>query len=267
MILRSLQIPRSAQLEEIKHLSSKLASHPLFHSVKTPADVRVYLEYQVWCVWDFMALLKAIQTHFLSSSINWTPPVDAMTGHYIYDMLLSEETDIDETGGKRSSHFETYLRGMTQAKADRTAIDRFISELRKGKKVEAALALANPPAASRDFVKVTLKIARGPIHGAVAAFCLSREGIIPDMFTTFLRNLAVKEKFSIFEWYLRRHVAVDSESHGPQSAQLFQHVVGNDKRKLAESLAAVQEALTARLVFLDKICETLPSKQSEIEKL
>lgn len=259
MILRQLQIPRNAQLKEIELLSAKLANHPLYHSVKTPADVRVYLEYQVWCVWDFMALLKAVQTHFLSSSVNWIPPVDAMTGHYIYDMLMSEETDIDETGGRRSSHFETYLRAMSQAKADRTAIDRFVSALRKGKKVEAALALAKPPAASKDFVNVTLKIARGPIHGAVAAFCLSREGIIPDMFTTFLRNLAVKEKFSIFEWYLRRHVAVDSESHGPASAQLFEHIVGKDKKKLAESLSAVQEALTARLVFLDKICKALPS--------
>jgi len=261
MILRSLQIPRNAQLKEIERLSFKLASHPLYHSVKTAADIRMYLEHQVWCVWDFMALLKAIQTHFLSSSLNWIPPVDAMTGYCIYGILLSEETDIDETGGKRSSHFETFLRAMTQAKADRTAIDRFISALREGKKIEDALTLAKPPTASRKFVNVTLKIARGPIHGAVAAFCLSREGIIPDMFTTFLRNLAVKENLSIFEWYLRHHVAVDSESHGPQSARLFEHVVGDDAKKLSESLETAREALAARLLFLNKICEALPSQR------
>ena len=111
-------------------------------------------------------------------------------------------------------------------------------------------------------MNVTLKIARGPIHGAVAAFCLSREGIIPDMFTTFLSNLAVNENLSIFEWYLRRHVSVDSESHGPQSARLFEHVVGHDERKLVEGMEAVREALTARLALLDVICAVLPSNNT-----
>lgn len=262
MLINHLELTQSHTLAEIQRLTTELATHRLYHSVKSIADVHMYMEHQVWCVWDFMTVVKAIQRHFLCGDIAWVPPVDALTGHQIYEILMTEETDIDETGGRNSSHFDTYLRAMSQAGANRTAIDLFISVLRGGASIEDALSIAKPPEAARDFVGVTLKIARGPVQGIVAAFCLSREGIIPDMFTTFLSHLQMTEKLSIFEWYLRRHVAVDSECHGPQSVRLFKHIVGDDPIKLAESLEAAREALAARIIFLDKIFEALPSQKN-----
>ncbi|PZN76053.1 MAG: hypothetical protein DM484_17295 [Candidatus Methylumidiphilus alinenensis] len=262
MIISHLDITSTHSLIEIKKLTSKLVSHRLYSSIVSINDILIYMEHQVWCVWDFMSLVKAIQNHFISSDIAWLPPTDALSGHQIYEILMTEETDIDETGGKHSSHFETYVRAMTQAGADKTSIERFISELRNGKTIEDALILAKPPEAAKAFVETTIKIARGPIHGVVAAFCLSREGIIPDMFTTFLSHLDVKENLSIFEWYLRRHVAVDSECHGPQSVRLFKHVIGDDPVKQHEALEVAKEALIARVTFLDKILAALPSQHN-----
>lgn len=261
MIINHLELPQSPCLLEIKRLSNELASHRLYHSVHTLDDVNTYMEHQVWCVWDFMVLIKSIQMHYLCSSLAWIPPVDSFIGQEIYSILRSEEADIDDTGDKYSSHFETYLRAMSQAGATREAIDRFITALQNGSQIEAALDLAQPPEAAREFVAVTLKIARGPVHGAVAAFCLSREGIIPDMFTTFLSNLSENKNLSIFKWYLRRHVAVDSKYHGPQSERLFENIIGNDQQKLTECLEVARQALVARVIFLDRIFEALPSQK------
>ena len=63
----------SSQLEKIDDITKKLVNHPLYYSITTLPDLRIYMEYQIWCVWDFMALIKSIQVHFLSSSILWLP--------------------------------------------------------------------------------------------------------------------------------------------------------------------------------------------------
>ena len=262
MLINQLELSNSEIISEIQKLTNILVRHELFNSIIMLTDIKCYMEHQVWCVWDFMTLVKAIQNHFISSSIAWIPPVNALIGHQIFEILMTEETDIDETGGKHSSHFDTYLRAMSQAGADKTSIERFISGLRNGNSIENALILAKPPEAAKEFVETTVKIACGPIHGVIAAFCLSREGIIPDMFTSFLSNLDVKENISIFEWYLRRHVTVDSECHGPQSVRLFKHVIGDDPVKQHEALEIAKEALIARVTFLDKILAALPSQHN-----
>jgi hypothetical protein len=253
----------SSQLEQINNISKKLVNHPLYYSITTLPDIRTYMEYQVWCVWDFMALIKSIQVHFLSSSILWLPPKDGEVGSYLYELLATEETDSDATGGGHCSHFETYLRAMKQAGANHKSIDIFISELYRGAQLEEALLLASAPEASKDFVTTTLKIANGPIHGVVAAFWLSRERIIPDMFTTLLQNFSSQEGLSIFKWYLERHIYLDTKCHCPISTLIFSRVIGGDENKLEEAANIAIEALSARLNLLDKIYDTLPSRQKQ----
>ena len=133
--------------------------------------------------------------------------------------------------------------------------------MHRGAQLEEALQLASPPEASKDFVTTTLKIANGPIHGVVAAFWLSRERIIPDMFTTLLQNFCLQEELSIFKWYLERHIYLDTKSHYPISTLIFSRVIGGDENKLEEAANIAIEALSARLNFLDNIFDALPSKQ------
>lgn len=244
--------------DRIMDISTELKTHPLYSKFSDKRTVqkriRTYMEYQVWCVWDFMALLKSIQQKLIPTSIAWTPPEYASLGRYLYDVLRTEETDVSNEPGKdHASHFEAYLNAMQEAGADIEPISDFIAELKKGIPVDDAIAMARMPEPSREFVTNTMKHIKGKVHESVAVFCLSREGIIPEMFTTFTESLVNEEGFTKFRWYLDRHIELDSSSHGPLSVKLFKTMVGNDKTKLYEALDATLNALQARKNLLDAI--------------
>jgi hypothetical protein len=211
------------------------------------------MKFQVWCVWDFMALLKSLEQGLLRDEIEWIPPQDGSIGAFIYEILLTEETDITDSGSGRCSHFETYLKAMRQAGADTKAIDIFIANLKAKRGFVASITDSGIPEAALKFVNNTIKHARSDLHKVVSVFCLSREGIIPGMFTFFLDNITLQSDLSTFHWYLKRHIEIDSDSHGPLSVKLFKMVVGNDKQKLTEGLEAALDALNARQKLLDSI--------------
>lgn len=260
LFLDDLELEKTGLSEQIRKVTIELQHHSLYSAVKTIEDIKTYMEFQVWCVWDFMALLKSLEQGLLVGEIEWVPPLDGSIGAYIYEILLTEETDITDSGSGRCSHFETYLKGMKQAGADTKPIDTFISNLRGRKNFDAAIANTGIPDAALEFVRNTLKHAKSDLPKAVSVFCLSREGIIPGMFTTFLENINLQNNLSTFHWYLKRHIEVDSDSHGPLSVKLFKMVVGNDKQQLNEALEAALDALTARKIFLDTILKQIQLK-------
>ena len=263
LFLDDLNLPKSNLIEKIRKVTLELQQHQLYRTVKTIEDIKIYMQLQVWCVWDFMALLKSLEKGLLVADIEWVPPNDGSIGAYIYEILLTEETDITDSGSGHCSHFETYLKAMKQAGADTKPIDTFISNLRNGKVFDAAVSDTGIPKAALEFVRNTLKHAKSDLPLAVSVFCLSREGIIPGMFTTFLdhlklkENKSLKENISTFLWYLERHKLIDSDSHGPLSVKLFKMVVGNDKQQLKVALEAALDALMARKKFLDAILDQI----------
>lgn len=241
------------QSKVIRALTDELHSHQLFSSLSTIESIRIYMESQVWCVWDFMALVKSVQLGLISSSIYWTPPLDATAGNYIYEVLATEETDINHKGSGHASHFETYQRAMKQAGAELQPITTFIRKLRKGCTYVDAISAVELPLEVRSFVDLTISFALAPLHVAVGALCLTREGIIPGMFAALLNNCPDTRELTVFRWYLNRHIMLDTDRHGPLSARLFRTVVGGDPEKLAEALDAAIQGLNARKALLDSI--------------
>jgi hypothetical protein len=262
LFIDDLDLPESDLKRQLKETTLQLHQHPLYHSVTTMEDVRTYMEYQVWCVWDFMALLKSMEKRLLPDRVEWVPPADGTIAAFIYEILLTEETDITQEGSGRASHFESYVRAMRQAGANTAPIDRFISKLKAEGNVETALGDSGIPVPALSFVQNTLKHAQSEVHETVSVFCLSREGIIPGMFTTFLDHLTLNTNLTAFHWYLRRHVELDSDSHGPLSVRLFQSIVGQDPKRLEAALIAALDALTARRTFLDLILNDLKTRRS-----
>jgi Protein of unknown function (DUF3050) len=128
------------------------------------------MEHHVFAVWDFMSLLKALQRNLTCTDIPWIPKGNPQTRYLINEIVLGEESDMDEQGN-RLSHFELYLRAMQQADCNLASINEFIRNLNKKIPVDMSLSLAKVPPAVVQFVDDTFSFVNSDkIHVAAAAF-------------------------------------------------------------------------------------------------
>ena len=49
-------------LQNTKPLKQQLLNHDLYKYIETPDDLRIFTQYHVFAVWDFMSLLKTFTT-------------------------------------------------------------------------------------------------------------------------------------------------------------------------------------------------------------
>ncbi len=94
-----------------------LLQHSLYGKVKTIDDLKHFLEGHVYAVWDFMSLLKALQSKLTCTSTPWLPVGNPEIRYLINEIVLAEETDIN-IDGKRQSHYEMYIEAMKACGAD-----------------------------------------------------------------------------------------------------------------------------------------------------
>lgn len=247
----------NAGVERLKQAVSParnmVISHPMYHKLDNLDALLTFMEHHVFAVWDFMSLLKSLQRNLTCVDIPWVPSGPAGSRRLINDIVLVEESD--ELGDGFISHFELYLDGMTQAGADRTAIDTFIALLRAGKPVLASLKEAGAPGPSLDFTTTTWDFIESlPVHSQAAAFAFGREDLIPDMFDQVVAvNEDLGNQLSTFVDYLKRHIQVDAEEHTPMAMQMLADLCGDDEEKWQECEETVNLALAARSRLWDGI--------------
>jgi hypothetical protein len=249
---------------ELQSLRRRLIEHPLYGNLRGPAEVRTFQEHHVFCVWDFMSLLKALQRRLTCVGVPWLPAADPVACRLVNEIVLGEESDEDGSGGHRS-HFELYLAAMRDAGADTRRVEAFLADLRSGRTVAAALSAAAAPPATAAFVRFTLDIAENAeLHRLAAAFGRGREDVIPSMFVQLLERLASADpaRFGRFLFYLRRHVDLDGDSHGPAALRLIERVCGADPRLRRESLETACSCLEARLRVWDEIHAAVSGHQA-----
>src|SRR6266542_1676126 len=99
--------------QEIDPIRQQLIKHAVYSNIKTINDLTVFMEHHVFAVWDFMSLLKALQRNLTCVDLPWVPVGSPETRYLINEIVLGEESDVDEKG-KRTSHFELYLKAMKQ---------------------------------------------------------------------------------------------------------------------------------------------------------
>jgi hypothetical protein len=87
------------------------------------------MENDIWAVYDFMALLKALQVRMTCISIPWVPPTNMQNCYLLNTMVLGEESDDLGTGvaTNATSHFEFYLKAMEEVGADSSSVKSFIA--------------------------------------------------------------------------------------------------------------------------------------------
>jgi DUF3050 family protein len=231
----------------------RVVGHQVYGGLTNLESVQVFMQYHVFAVWDFMSLLKSLQRNLTCIEVPWIPTGPTGSRRLINDIVLVEESD--ELSSGFTSHFELYLDGMTQAGADRTAVDTFIELIRQGMPVLAALKEARAPEPSAEFTTITWEfIGTAPVHCQAAAFAFGREDLIPDMFDKVVAvNRDVGNRLATFVDYLERHIQVDSEEHTPMAMQMLADLCGNDEHKWRQCEETVNAALAARSRLWDGI--------------
>ncbi len=245
--------------EAVEPTRRQVIEHPLYHRLDDLGAIQTFMRHHVFAVWDFMSLLKSLQRSLTCVQVPWVPTAYAGSRRLINDIVLVEESD--ELGGGFISHFELYLNGMTQAGADRTAIDAFIELLRRDVPVRTALKEAQIPEPAARFSSMTWGLVEtAPTHCQAAAFAFGREDLIPDMFDKVVKvNRALGNQLSAFVDYLERHIQVDSEEHTPMAMQMLADLCGDDAEKWRQCEETVNAALAARIRLWDGILAAIPA--------
>jgi len=256
-------IPSIEMIEQrIAPLRARLNAHPLYASVKTIEDVRVFMESHIFAVWDFMSLLKSLQRELTCVAVPWVPAKFAASRRFVNEIVLGEESD--EFHGRPASHFEIYLEAMESAGADTGPMRAVLARVADTPTTwQDALELAPPPACA--FARSTFRvIANGSVAAQAAAFTFGREDVIPDLFRGFIRelNAELAGHLSTFVWYLERHIEVDGEDHGPLSLRMVADLCGDSPELWEEAATAAEDAIHARLALWDGILAALPSSHT-----
>ena len=124
--------------QEISCLNLALTNHRIYNHLKTLEDIKIFTQYHVFAVWDFMSLLKSLQRSLTCVDIPWKPNINSNTARFINEIVLGEETDIDK-GGVFKSHFDMYIDAMKEIGSDTNQIIKFISCLKDNDSVAESL--------------------------------------------------------------------------------------------------------------------------------
>ena len=242
----------------IAPLRQQLANHPLYAQIQTLEDLHTFMESHVFAVWDFMSLLKALQSRLTCVAIPWIPAQSPESARFINEIVLGEESDVYE--GRAISHFELYVKAMQECGANTNSIRQLLREIHASPSIEDAMHAVQAPEAAITFVSSTFQwIREGKPHAIAAAFTFGREDVIPDMFRGLVRDLdrQLSGQLHTFLWYLERHIEVDGDDHGPLALRMVADLCGNDDTLWAEATDAAESALRARLQLWDGIAENL----------
>ncbi len=252
-------------IEQISPIRNTLVAHPVYTELRDLNSVRIFMESHSFAVWDFMSLLKTLQTQLTCVTLPWLPPKDIFSARLINDIVLAEETD-EVSPGRFISHFDLYLAGMKEIGANTIPILSFIDRLQSGKPVQVALDNTAIPATTKAFVLSTMEATRSSTHEVAATFLLGREDVIPSMFRRILQSLDESNlECKQLSLYLERHTHLDENIHGPMGEQLLKHLCGDNLDLWEQAFRAAKKALFSRISLWDgltiHIVDSRKSKQ------
>ena len=239
----------------IEPYRQQIINHKVYGTIKTVEDVGLFMKFHVYAVWDFMSLLKSLQNELTCTTVPWVPKGDANTRYLINEIVVGEESDVDENGN-RISHFELYLKAMQQCDADTAPIKNFVALIQSGLTVEEAMQKSEIDEGAARFVGFTFDIINSQKpHLLAAVFTFGREDLIPGMFISIINDMDnnFPEVISTFKYYLDRHIEVDGGHHSHLALQMTEQLCGNDADKWAEAEAAVIKALQMRINLWDAV--------------
>lgn len=247
--------------EVIQPFRQSLENHPIYEAVQSLADLQCFMEHHVYSVWDFMSLIKYLQSVVAPACYPWVPRGDASVRRFINELVVEEESDETDREGEYSSHFELYHRAMSEVGASIGISQKFVETV-KSSGFETAISSPEIPMASRRFTEKTFAlIQENKPHRVAAALALGREHIIPGMFRSILKRTGVSAQDApVFHYYLNKHIHLDEDFHAPLSLRLLNGLCGGYEGKVREAIDAANEAVAARVALWDGVLSAMARK-------
>ena len=245
--------------KRIEPLRQEIINHKVYSEIKDLDDLKVFMEYHIYAVWDFMSLLKTLQNNLTCTSVPWFPKGSADTRHLINEIVVGEESDLD-LDGKRISHFELYLDAMKQCGADTSKIELFITSLKKDSDFNSAFLQSQTPNEASEFVEFTFKIiSSNKAYLQSAIFTFGREDLIPGMFISIINEIHKNfpSDISIFKYYIERHIEVDGDHHSHLALQMTDNLCEENALFWKEAEEAVIQSLERRIALWDGVYKQL----------
>lgn len=240
-----------------------LLQHSLYDKVKTIDDLNCFLENHIYAVWDFMSLLKALQSKLTCTTTPWFATKNPETRYLINEIVLAEESDLS-IDGRRQSHYEMYIEAMLSSGANTTNIEHFLSEVDSLHNIYVAIKKSNLHPNIKAFLDFTFRVIdEGKPHKIAAAFTFGREDLIPSMFTVILKNFQInfpKTDLSKLIYYFERHIELDADEHGPMAMKMITELCGTDAQKWNEVEEVSILSLEKRIGLWDAIEEQIMMK-------
>ena len=196
--------------EAVFPLTQQIEKHPLFNSMNSVADLKVFSEHHVFAVWDFMCLMKKLQSKITCITVPWFPPVNSLGARLINEIVTEEESDVS-IDHRYLSHFELYIEAMQECGANTASIQQFLANLKSSQSLVQAFRNAKIPMPARTFVNTTFEILKLDTHQLIAAFVFGRESITDKMFAPIVNylNQAGAQDTKKFQHYFQRHIDLE----------------------------------------------------------
>ena len=249
--------------DKINDQREKLLKHKLYSNIETIKDLQVFTENHIYAVWDFMSLLKALQIKLTCTKTPWIPNSNSQTAYLINEIVLAEETDINQAG-ERKSHYELYLDAMIDIGARTEKPVKIINEIANSEDIFNTIDNINIHPNIREFLNFTFSVIKeGKPHEIAAIFTFGRENLIPNMFNEILREFeknVTQGDISKLIYYFERHIELDEDEHGPMALEMVSMLAENDPKKWNEIESISIQALEKRILLWDAINEQIENK-------
>ena len=228
----------------------EIVNHALYKKLNSVEDIAIMMEYHVYAVWDFMSLLKALQSLLTCTTSPWKPVGDGKIRQLVNSIVLEEESDVDKENNPLS-HYEMYIDAMKQCRANTSAIESFVANV-------SATKIPSVNDGVDAFLKTTFDVIESnETHKIASAFTFGREDLIPDMFTAIVNEYNTENNLDKFVYYLERHIELDGGEHGPLALELISNLCGDDDNKWKEVEETAIACLVARKKLWDSILANL----------
>lgn len=230
----------------------RLNKHPVYKSLTNKDSIIKFMQFHIYSVWDFMNLLKYLQSHLTCLSIPWKPFHSAKLSRLINEIVLEEESDIID--GKPTSHFMYYVEALTSLDNSCTHIQKFINDINSSISYEKLISKPYIPKPAQTFITTTYKFCNTSLLDVAAAFTFGRENLVPTLFDPIVEeiNLSKNKQFSKFIEYLERHIELDGEEHSKLSLEMVT-TLAKTQSDWEIIRTAAKKSLLAREKFWDDI--------------